>query len=43
MDWLESIRSPVLDSVRYAVESSFDVHTSYNKIVEVASWAAFEY
>ena len=35
-------RSPVLDSVRYAVESSRDVHTHYEKIAEVASWMAYE-
>jgi len=34
--------SPVLDSMRYAVESSRDVHTHYDKIVEVASWMAYE-
>ena len=42
MYWPKSIGSPVLDSVRYAVESSRDVHTNYEKIVEVASWMAYE-
>jgi len=42
MYWPKSIGSPVLDSVRYAVESSRDVHTHYEKIVEVASWMAYE-
>lgn len=42
MYWPKSIGSPVLDSVRYAVESSRDVHTNYDKIVEVASWMAYE-
>ena len=42
MYWPKSIGSPVLDSVRYAVESSRDVHTHNDKIVEVASWMAFE-
>lgn len=42
MYWPKSIESPVLDSVRYAVESSRDVHTSHEKIVEVASWMAYE-
>jgi Queuosine salvage protein len=42
MYWPKSIGSPVLDSVRYAVESSRDVHTSQQKIVEVASWMAYE-
>ncbi len=42
MYWPKSIGSPVLDSVRYAVESSRDVHTHYEKIVEVATWMAHE-
>ncbi|PWU11770.1 MAG: hypothetical protein C5B47_00410 [Verrucomicrobia bacterium] len=42
MYWPKSIGSPVLDSVRYAVESSRDVHAHYEKIVEVASWMAYE-
>ena len=42
MYWPKPIGSPVLDSVRYAVESSRDVHTQYEKIVEVASWMAYE-
>jgi len=42
MHWPKSIGSPVLDSVRYAVESSRDVQTHYDKIVEVASWMAYE-
>jgi Potential Queuosine, Q, salvage protein family len=42
LHWPKSIGSPVLDSVRYAVESSRDVETHYNKIVEVASWMAYE-
>lgn len=40
--WPKPIGSPVLESVRYAVESSRDVHTNYEKIVEVASWMAYE-
>ena len=32
----------MLDSMRYAIESSRDVSTNYEKIVEVASWMAFE-
>jgi hypothetical protein len=40
--WPKTIGSPVLDSVRYAVESSRDVRTSYDKILEVASWMAYE-
>jgi len=42
MHWPRSIGSPVLDSVRYAVESSRDVETHYDKVVEVASWMAYE-
>ncbi|HTC41346.1 MAG TPA: queuosine salvage family protein [Candidatus Acidoferrales bacterium] len=42
MYWPKSIGSPVLDSVRYAVESSRGVQTHYDKIVEVASWMAYE-
>jgi len=42
MYWPKSIGSPVLDSVRYAVESSRDVHTSHEKIIEVSSWMAYE-
>ena len=32
----------MLDSVRYAIESSRDVSTDYEKVIEVASWMAFE-
>lgn len=42
MHWPKPIGSPVLESVRYAVESSRDVQTHYDKIVEVASWMAYE-
>lgn len=42
MHWPKLTGSPVLDSVCYAVESSRDVHTRYEKIVEVASWMAYE-
>jgi hypothetical protein len=42
MHWPKLTGSPVLDSVRYAVESSRDVHTNYDKVVEVASWMAYE-
>jgi hypothetical protein len=40
--WPKPIGSPVLESLRYAIESSRDVHTHYDKIVEVASWMAYE-
>jgi Potential Queuosine, Q, salvage protein family len=36
------IGSPVLDSLPYAIESSRDVRTNYQKIAEVASWMAYE-
>ncbi len=42
MHWPKPIGSPVLESLRYAIESSRDVHTHYDKIVEVASWMAYE-
>jgi len=42
MHWPKETGSPVLDSLRYAIESSRDVHTHYDKIVEVASWMAYE-
>ena len=42
LHWPKPIGSPVLESVRYAVESSRDVQTHYDKIVEVASWMAYE-
>src|SRR6516225_8326960 len=42
MNWPKLRGSPVLDSVRYAIESSRDVSTNYQKVVEVASWMAFE-
>jgi hypothetical protein len=42
MHWPKPIGSPVLESLHYAIESSHDVHTHYDKIVEVASWMAYE-
>ncbi|HTQ95570.1 MAG TPA: queuosine salvage family protein [Candidatus Acidoferrum sp.] len=42
LHWPKLAGSPVLDSLRYAIESSRDVQTHYNKIVEVASWMAYE-
>ena len=42
MHWPKPIGSPVLESLHYAIESSHDVHTRYDKIVEVASWMAYE-
>jgi hypothetical protein len=40
--WPKPIGSPVLESLSYAIESSRDVFTHYDKIVEVASWMAYE-
>jgi hypothetical protein len=42
MHWPKTNGSPVLESLRYAIESSRDVHTNYDKLVEVASWMAYE-
>lgn len=42
MHWPKPIGSPVLESLRYAIESSRDVYTNYDKLVEVASWMAYE-
>jgi hypothetical protein len=42
MHWPKLVGSPVLDSLHYAIESSRDVSTHYEKIVEVASWMAYE-
>jgi len=42
MHWPKTNGSPVLESLRYAIESSRDVHTNYAKLVEVASWMAYE-
>ena len=42
MHWPKDIGSPVLESLRYAIESSRDVQTNYDKLVEVASWMAYE-
>ncbi len=42
MHWPKPIGSPVLESLRYVIESSRDVHTNYDKLVEVASWMAYE-
>jgi hypothetical protein len=42
IQWPKLTGSPVLDSLRYAIESSRDVRTNYDKILEVASWMAYE-
>jgi Potential Queuosine, Q, salvage protein family len=40
--WPLPIGSPVLDSLRPAIESSRDVYTRVEKIVEVAGWMGYE-
>jgi len=40
--WPKPIGSPVLDSLRPVIEHSRDVHTDVDKIVEVASWMAYD-
>ena len=42
MHWPKPIGSPVLESLHYAIESSRDVTTHYEKVVEIASWMAYE-
>ena len=42
LPWPKPIGSPVLDSLRPVIEGSRDVHTHYEKIVEVAKWMAYE-
>jgi putative queuosine salvage protein len=42
LPWPKRSGSPVLDSLHYAIESSRDVQSHYEKIVEVASWMAYE-
>jgi hypothetical protein len=40
--WPQPIGSPVLESLRPAIENSRDVFTHVDKIVEVAGWMAYE-
>jgi len=40
--WPKPIGSPVLDSLPPVIENSRDVHTNLDKLVEVASWMAYE-
>lgn len=42
LPWPKLKGSPVLDSLHYAIESSRDMQSHYDKIVEVASWMAYE-
>lgn len=40
--WPRPLSSPVTESLRPVIENSRDVHTHYDKIVEVAGWMAYE-
>src|SRR5580658_9398142 len=40
--WPKPIGSPVLESIRPAIEHSRDVFTHFDKIVEVAGWMGYE-
>jgi hypothetical protein len=40
--WPKPIGSPVLESLRPVIENSRHVHTDVERIVEVASWMAYE-
>ena len=40
--WPKPIGSPVFESLRPVIEGSRDVHTNVDKIVDVASWMAYE-
>jgi hypothetical protein len=42
LSWPRPLGSPVTESLRYVIENSRDVHTDYDKIVEVAGWMAYE-
>src|ERR1700677_2821480 len=42
LPWPKTVGSPVLGSLRPVIENSRDVHTHYDKIVEVAGWMAYE-
>src|SRR6185437_8124990 len=40
--WPRQMGSPVTESLRPVIENSRDVHTHYDKIVEIAGWMAYE-
>lgn len=40
--WPKPMGDPVIESLRPVIEHSRDVHTHYEKIVEVAGWLAYE-
>ena len=42
LHWPQPLGSPVSASLRPVIENSRDVHTHYEKIVEIAGWMAYE-
>ena len=40
--WPRALGSPVTESLRPVINNSHDVHTHYEKIVEIAGWMAYE-
>lgn len=42
LHWPRPLGSPVTESLRPVIENSRDVHTHYEKIVEIAGWMAYE-
>ncbi|HKU26658.1 MAG TPA: hypothetical protein VJQ54_14370, partial [Candidatus Sulfotelmatobacter sp.] len=42
LHWPPSLGSPVTESLRPVIENSRDVHTHYDKILEIARWMAYE-
>src|SRR5262249_10045998 len=42
LHWPTALGSPVTESLRPVIENSRDVHTHYEKIVEIAGWMAYE-
>lgn len=42
LHWPRSLGSPVTESLRPVIKNSRDVHTHYDKIVEIARWMAYE-
>lgn len=42
LHWPAALGSPVTESLRPVIENSQDVHTHYEKILEIAGWMAYE-
>jgi hypothetical protein len=42
LPWPTGTGSPVIESLRPVIENSRDVHTNYDKVVEVAGWMGYE-